>query len=100
MGKRVEHQRKNKGIIWATIGRFSRAGEEIISFFFVVAERHNYFVNTVASSWNVLPPNVTLNGFKAALDNFTKKSHLKHVVGINWHRCSDILTLGYCGKIY
>ena len=49
-------------------------------FAFFVAERHNFFVNRVDPSWNVLPPNVinssSLNGFKAVLDNFTKNAHL------------------------
>ena len=54
------------------IGRVSKAREEMISLF-VVAERHNFFVNRVAPSWDILTTNVinssNLNGFKAALDN-------------------------------
>ena len=48
-------------------------------FAFFVAERHKFFVNRVAPSWNGLPSNVinfsSLNGFRAALDNFTKNGH-------------------------
>ena len=49
-------------------------------FAFFVKERHNFFVNRVSPSWNILPPNVinasSLNGFKAVLDKFTKNGHL------------------------
>ena len=49
-------------------------------FAFCRRERHNFFVNRVAPSWNILPPNVInsscLNCFKAALDQFTKNGHL------------------------
>ena len=45
-----------------------------------VAERHKFFVNRLIPSWNVLPTNViyfsSLNGFKAALDKFSKNGHL------------------------
>ena len=47
---------------------------------FLVGWIHNFFINRVAPSWNILPPNVinstSLNDFKAALDNFTENGHL------------------------
>ena len=45
-----------------------------------VGERHNYFVDRVAPSWNMLPSNginsSSLNGFKVALDKFTENGLL------------------------
>ena len=48
-------------------------------FAFFFGERHDYFVNRVATSWNNFPQNVinslSLNGFKAALDKFRRNGH-------------------------
>ena len=49
-------------------------------------ERHNFFTNRVAHSWNMLPSNMinfsNLNGFKADLENFTENGHWGTLSGL------------------
>ena len=78
MGKDLNIKEKTRGHN-LSYNRESFKGRKRNDFAFFVGERHDFFVNRVAPSWNNLPQNVinslSLNGFKAALDKFTRNGH-------------------------
>ena len=77
MVKTFEHQNKNKRT-YSELEQGKLQEQEKQQFF--VGERHNFFTNRVAPSWNMLPSDMinfsSLNGFKAALDKYTENGHL------------------------